>query len=788
MVLNALHKDPAHRYPTAQAVADDLNHWLNREPVAARPAAIPRRLWLWSRRSPGWAAALLITVLSILAAGGGGTWFFRSQARAKEHELQIQAIERLRQGQHSAGWANSTSELIRQAADGRRDIALQARAAAAFAGLDAKLVKPFLGKVNSRADAPDALAFDRRQHLFFATPGGGITIWDPTAVEPRTVPVQQQRVLLFAIDPQGTALELVAEIAQGRRTGFLLQEVENQRVRRRYPVDAQDLSDECSYSLTPDGSLMALVSSAAAGSPARLRVWESASGNLVRAIPIEKGRPTDVALSPDGRLVALGFTDGQIAVWPLAEEGPATLLKDDRVQLNCLQFGPDVLRREDAQNERAPWLLAAGDSGGAVTIWDLHLRVPRSVCRGSFGDVLALAFRPDGMTLASSGRGPVKLWDIATGRLLLELPGGNYTYPLAFTADGKALAVGMHPAFGSSVGVNVWEIEDGRGIQELRGLRGLINQVIFSADGRWVASLSADWKVGIWDRIGHRLVHVLEVPVGFHADNAGMAFDPQARRFAFAAGTAAAVWDVETGKRLRTVPLPPGLVDNVVFAGDRLWSVRVETASGKVPPSSGSNPKDHPRVCRVRDLLAAEPIKALSEIRDFSWHVYLAQVSPDGRHLVVEGLGGQLEDPKRLCKLFELATGRELAVIPSPLSIKQDAAWFRFDPTGSVMTHLDKRGEWDSISLLAIPSLRSLESTESQGLILVGPGGSPRLERERDPLLNTSLFVVKSRGARNRSSDSFPRTSQTSSPCPSSPATADTWPGARPWARSRSTT
>ncbi len=42
VVLKALRKDRAHPYSTARAVADDLNHWLRREPVSARPAAAPR--------------------------------------------------------------------------------------------------------------------------------------------------------------------------------------------------------------------------------------------------------------------------------------------------------------------------------------------------------------------------------------------------------------------------------------------------------------------------------------------------------------------------------------------------------------------------------------------------------------------------------------------------------------------------------------------------------------------------------------------------------------------------
>jgi len=45
------------RYATAAAFAADLRHWLCDEPTVARPARAPRRLWLWSRRNKGWAAA-----------------------------------------------------------------------------------------------------------------------------------------------------------------------------------------------------------------------------------------------------------------------------------------------------------------------------------------------------------------------------------------------------------------------------------------------------------------------------------------------------------------------------------------------------------------------------------------------------------------------------------------------------------------------------------------------------------------------------------------------------------
>ena len=87
-MLKALRKDPAHRYPTAQALADDLNHWLRREPVSARPAAALRRLWLWARRNKGWAAALLVTVVALTSAG-----VIRGKVLADAADLRAAAAE-----------------------------------------------------------------------------------------------------------------------------------------------------------------------------------------------------------------------------------------------------------------------------------------------------------------------------------------------------------------------------------------------------------------------------------------------------------------------------------------------------------------------------------------------------------------------------------------------------------------------------------------------------------------------------------------------------------------------
>jgi WD40 repeat protein len=245
------------------------------------------------------------------------------------------------------------------------------------------------------------------------------------------------------------------------------------------------------------------------------------------------------------------------------------------------------------------------------------------------------------MTLACTGRASVRLWDIASGQFLLDVHAGNYASALAFSPDGRRLAVGSIGAFGSRDRLEVWELEPGRGIDSLRGLLSSVLSATVSPDGRLVAALSNDWHVGIWDRATHRLFHVLEVTPGIHPDNAALAFSPDGRQLACSAGREASLWDVATGEAIKTWRLPAGLVDQMAFnEPNRLLLFREETETGEVGPFSEFDPIKYPRVCRVRDLLGREPLKPLAEIRDCNLHVFHAACSPDGRYYVVEGKGG----------------------------------------------------------------------------------------------------------------------------------------------------
>jgi serine/threonine protein kinase/tetratricopeptide (TPR) repeat protein len=61
--LRCLHKEAGRRYPTADALADDLHRFLSGEPIRARPTGVWERAWKWVRRRPTTVAVTLTTAL-----------------------------------------------------------------------------------------------------------------------------------------------------------------------------------------------------------------------------------------------------------------------------------------------------------------------------------------------------------------------------------------------------------------------------------------------------------------------------------------------------------------------------------------------------------------------------------------------------------------------------------------------------------------------------------------------------------------------------------------------------
>jgi len=118
--LKCLDKDPAKRYASAEALAEDLRRYLSGEPILARPISAPARLYRWCRRNPGIASLsaavfLLLLVVSIVSVVSNFRIRHESQlkdenARLKEAEAE-RALKAEQQAQASAKTASEQRTL-----------------------------------------------------------------------------------------------------------------------------------------------------------------------------------------------------------------------------------------------------------------------------------------------------------------------------------------------------------------------------------------------------------------------------------------------------------------------------------------------------------------------------------------------------------------------------------------------------------------------------------------------------------------------------------------------------
>jgi WD40 repeat protein len=579
--------------------------------------------------------------------------------------------------------------------------------------MDATIQKRFPKAAYSTAFDPEG------KRLLVGGMGRGATLWHVGT--DRTETFEQGGFGPVAFRPDGTPVQLVLDDLES--WGCLrLRDLAGRRDLTRFEVGHQGAAGVVpellttrlipELGLTPDASLAACAIPWSDGTGS-VYVWDGYTGALRHRFD---ERVTALAFSPDGSLLATGRSDGRITVRSLTDDSPPTTLRAGGVTIRCLAFGRDAWEpsaespgdgnRHDQAG--AGWLLASGDAGGTVVVWDIAARVPRAFCHGSHYDVHGVAFCPDGWTLVSCGRMDLRLWEIASGRLLLGMRSWNYQSRPAVSTDGQTLAV-LGGASPTPEEVVVWHVDNGRGIRTFGGLSSQVSKVLFSPDGRWVAALSHSWQVAIWKHDDSRLLRVFDVPRGKGADNAALAFSPDSRQFAFSAGTEARLWDLESGELKRTWDLAPGVLDHLGFhPSGKLLLFRVETKDQALAPYPNADPRAHPRVCRIRDLFGRDPAEPLAEIGEFNEIIYDAAAPRDGAFFAVEGVHSGPDGRRRTIRAFDGPTGAELWSIP--VAKTRPFARLSAEPTGKFLA-IDTVEELVP-TLVAMPSGKRLRTLE----------------------------------------------------------------------------
>ncbi|HEV3261097.1 MAG TPA: hypothetical protein VG013_29870 [Gemmataceae bacterium] len=238
-----------------------------------------------------------------------------------------------------------------------------------------------------------------------------------------------------------------------------------------------------------------------------LGLWELATGQEVcefEARPRYEG--IAAAFSPDGAVLAAEDMDWQtrtpaVRLWDVATGQELRRLKGWGGDLSCLAFSPDGKALATSNRVRPR---GVGALLWEVRLWSVATGKELRVVNTTDSGVFALAFLPDGKTLAlGEAGGAIVLWDASRGKEIRRFGGDGFvTAPLVFSPDGRALAVASFQHYGAESKVRLWEVASGTLRQEFSGHEGMVTALAFSPDGRALATGGSDTTVLMWDLAG----------------------------------------------------------------------------------------------------------------------------------------------------------------------------------------------------------------------------------------------------------------------------------------------
>jgi len=159
----------------------------------------------------------------------------------------------------------------------------------------------------------------------------------------------------------------------------------------------------------------------------------------------------------------------------------------------------------------------------------------RAVLIGHDRMATAVAVSPDGQTVASgSNDGTIRLWDVKSWsqRRVLRVPEFSWGICLAFAPDGRTIASGSAGGFGSGSSggcLRLWDVESGELKASWRANSHYVRAVLYTPDGRTIASIGDDCIIKFWDAQSHLLQRELPQPskypgpLAFSADGSMLA-------------------------------------------------------------------------------------------------------------------------------------------------------------------------------------------------------------------------------------------------------------------------
>jgi WD40 repeat protein len=477
--LKCLHKDPARRYTTAQALAEDLRRFQDGKPIAARPASPLEKAVKWAKRKPAQAVAVLVSVLAGTVLLAGGLWF-TGELRQERDNAQNEREETRKA-------RDAESERAGQLAGALIDVQA-ARTAEKERAQEVKQERD-----STRAALKDAQRLLANNHIVLAENawhhnGTAAIANDYLDLVPPDLRNWEWRYLrgiyhggLFALYGPKWGVAVSGDGSRIVTTGMPTTVWDGRTGRALFHLPTGRHGATCVAISSDAGRIVT-------GVGRQLQVWDGRTGQLLFALDGHTDVVTCVALSGDDGRIVSGGRDRSVRLWDARTGKALHHFEGHTREVMSVALSYDGSR-----------LVSCCQPGDMrVWAWDGQAGKPLPIdFRGLRDHVMAVALSADAQRIAGGlSTGSVCVWESNTGRLLHQMEHlvGADVDCVAFSGDGSRVVSG-----GVDATVRVWNSFTGQAEFALKGHTSYVNHLAVSQDGSRIVSSSADKTVRVWD-------------------------------------------------------------------------------------------------------------------------------------------------------------------------------------------------------------------------------------------------------------------------------------------------